>query len=129
MNSIKERFENHPVVFGSSLLLAGLIAGGSFTKFVLPPESQAAAPPHSISLECKVDGLPLLAESHDKRVLTMQGKILELEAKASDQNLISPYQDKYLESANRVRADIEIENNLFNKSIERLLSNCKASGS
>jgi hypothetical protein len=31
--TIKERFENHPVVFGGTLLLAGLLAGVSLMKF------------------------------------------------------------------------------------------------
>ena len=126
--SIKEKFENHPVVFGGSLLLAGLVAGVSFMLFVFPSitkPSMVAPSARTINIECNIDGLPLLNEAHDKRVLSMQERLLQFEAQASDQAIISSYQDKYLESANRVRLDIEAENNSFNKAVSQLTAKCQ----
>ncbi|MGY2313526.1 hypothetical protein ACW9I6_02465 [Pseudomonas sp. SDO5522_S412] len=123
--SLKEKFENHVVIFGSTLAILGFAAGISSMKFIFSSANQTSSAPQTISFDCKIDGLPILAESHDKRVASLQNKIMEFEAQASDRMLISPYQEKYLESANRVRRDIDIENSLYDKSIERLLSKCK----
>lgn len=123
--SLREQFENHVVIFGATLVILGFVAGASSIKYLFPVATQTSAAPQTISFDCKIDGLPLLAESHDRRIASLQKQIMEFEIKASDRMLINSYQEKYLESANRVRRDIEIENNLHDKSIERLLSKCK----
>ncbi|MEN5033685.1 hypothetical protein [Pseudomonas sp. TWI929] len=127
MSSIKERFESHPLIFGCSLLLTGLLTGVPVAKFLLSGEDQSKSVGRSAALECTIDGLPSLAEAHDKRVFAIQGKLLEIEAKATDPSLISSYQEKYLDSAVRVRADIDVENAFYNKSVETLRAKCKYS--
>ncbi|MEQ6327069.1 hypothetical protein VLF92_01865 [Pseudomonas chengduensis] len=125
---MKEEFENHPVVFGCSLLLTGFLAGASFMSFVFPsltktPDLSAVASKEN--MECNIDGLPLLSESHDKRVSVMQSQLLELESKASDRMLISSYQEKYLDSANRVREDIKAEKIAFSQAVNQLSVKCQ----
>lgn len=126
--SMKEQFENHPVVFGCSLLLAGFLAGVSFMSFVFPSLTTAPELPAVVSkenIECNIDGLPLLSESHDKRVSVMQSQLLEFESKASDRMIISSYQEKYLDSANRVREDIKTEKIAFSQAVNQLHAKCQ----
>ena len=125
--SAKERFENDPVIFGCGLLITGFLAGMATLKFIFPPEPKIQEKIVTIpsQVECKVDGLPLLSEAHDKRVSAMQVKLLELETLASDRSIISPYQDNYLASANRLRQDIDTEKSALNEAIKQLNVSCK----
>lgn len=128
-SSIKERFESHPVVFGLTLLLAGFLAGISFMVFLFPSFSNPVEPPLASastpsSVECEIEGLPELTETHDKRIAALQQQLLQFEAQASDRLIISAYQERYLESANRVRADIEAENNALSIAINQLTVRC-----
>jgi len=54
----------------------------------------------------------------------MQAQVLQFEAQASDRRIIGSYQEKYLESANRVRVDIESENKKFNTAVNQLSAQC-----
>lgn len=129
--SLKERFENHPLIFCCSLIFASFLLGVGFREFLLKFESQPIAATSSsqpVNVECKVDGVPLLGKSHDERVSSMQRKLMELEGLASDRNILGSYQRTYLESANRVRADIEVENKLFGGAVERLSTKCQEAG-
>jgi hypothetical protein len=121
--SFKEKFEGHPVVFGSSLLIIGLVSGVSVMKFLFPPTQVAitTSPIPEMNIQCDVEGLPDLSSAHDKRAGSMQDKLLEFETLASDRSIISSYQDKYLASANRVRSDIEAENNAFKAAFLNLI--------
>ncbi len=55
----------------------------------------------------------------------MQSQLLELESKASDRMLISSYQEKYLDSANRVREDIKAEKIAFSQAVNQLSVKCQ----
>jgi len=126
--TIREKFESHPVVFGGSLLITGLLAGVAVMKFI--PASQQTLTKNSIfssdiSIKCTVDGLPSFSNAHNHRVVLMQEKLMELETQASDRDIIPSYQVKYLESSNRLRKDIDTENTIFKDAVRELDAKCK----
>ncbi|NRB65611.1 MAG: hypothetical protein HRU40_21770, partial [Saprospiraceae bacterium] len=126
--SVKEQFENHPVVFGGSLLLAGLLSGIGLMKFIFPPETKQLVTTSTlqpVNIECKIEGLLPVSEAHNKRVSSIQSKILILETQAIVRTLTNTSQVNYINSANRLRSDIETENNIFNKATEKLQAKCQ----
>ena len=127
--SIKDRFEAHPVVWGLTLLAVGSTAGFGFNETISNkmracPKEAATKENAPTTIECNIVGLDKLVEAHNTRVSTMQNELMNLEAKASDQNLMSIDQSKYKESANRVRNDINGENQIYKDSLSLLEKKC-----
>ncbi|NRA61581.1 MAG: hypothetical protein HRU25_11850 [Psychrobium sp.] len=124
--SVKQTFEEHPVVFGCTLLVLGFVSGISVTKFIFPPTQvvSATSPIPEINIQCDIEGLPSLSSAHDKRAESMQDKLLEFETLASDRKIIPSNQNAYLASANRVRTDIEAANNAFKAAVSQLNTTC-----
>ena len=119
--SLDEIFRNHPVVWGLTLLAIGAGSGFGFNVAMSKPDNKSE--PRLI--ECKLEGLDQLTEKHHLRISSLQNKLMELEAKSSDHSLISSDQDKYIESAVRVRSDIQHENNAYDLSLNQIMSKCQ----
>ncbi|WP_156886027.1 hypothetical protein [Rheinheimera baltica] len=125
--SIKEKFESHPVVFGLSLLAVGFTAGFAARGYFLSEFKNPEAPAHTVQKAtiCQVENLAALEGNHGQRVLKLQETLMVLEAKATDEMKISSYQQKYKESAERVRNDIAKENENYQSAIKQLNLRCK----
>jgi hypothetical protein len=115
--SAKSTFENHPVVWGLGLIVVGFGVGFGARGYVLPVSAEGVT--------CMVEGLSALEEAHAKDVAVLNAKLLEFEGLSSDHNLISPYQAKYKESANSIRADLERSNRVYLAAIDALAKKCK----
>ena len=121
--SLKANFENHPVVWGLSLIVMGFIAGFGARPYVL--SVPAAVPAPTKELNCAVDGLSSLEDAHSKELAMLNSQVMQLEAKASDHTLIRSYQEKYSEAATRIRSDIERSNRTYLAAIDSLSKKCK----
>ncbi len=122
IGTLKERFESHPVVWGLALLAVGFVSGFGARGYFA---SEKATPQPAGALNCRVEGADRLAESHHARVGALQKQLLNLEASASDRTLISAYQDKYKEAADRVRQDIATENSAYLAATQQLAKTCQ----
>ena len=77
------------------------------------------------NVNCSVEGLDMLTEGHHMRVVELQANLMQLEKQATDNNHLSTDQEVYRNSADRVRADIAIENDLYKENISRLEKKCE----
>jgi hypothetical protein len=120
--NLKTRFESDPVVWGLSLLAAGLttgfVAGFGLRSYLSPAISMS--PPAL----CNVEGAAILAKNHDARLLELQKALSNFETQASYEGNIDSYQEKYRGSAERIRKDIAQETNAFKASVEALSNKC-----
>ncbi len=133
--SFKEKFESHPVIFGCALLISGFVAGFSIRLYVpygLPePKAeiktlvQEVAKSKQPIYDCRLPSLELLQKEHEQRLGKLHDKLLELETKASDDNLIRSYQETYLAGAERIRTDIKNEKSDFISLIEGIALKCQ----
>ncbi|MEZ8577553.1 hypothetical protein AB6D92_03270 [Vibrio splendidus] len=129
--NIKEKFENHPVIFGLTLMAVAFGTGIKADSFLNGKnEHSLKQKPEEITYErivykCDITGLPELQKAHNARLEILQSQLLEFETKASNDTIITPYQDKYLESAKRVREDMKTENNEFRELVKTLETKCK----
>lgn len=121
--SIKERFESHPVVWGLTLIVGGFISGYSVSQAL--NGKSVGVNDHAGQVQCAVEGIESLSNAHNERVMALQKEILRLEAKASDDSLISVYQDKYAAAADRLRADVTAERITLDSSLKNLALKCK----
>jgi len=126
--SIKEQFESHPVIWGLGLLFVGSIAGYGFNETITTkaqtqnPEFEKSAPKE---VSCKIEGLEKLTESHHIRVTALQTQLMKHESGASDGTLMHSYRQENKDSANRIRQDISIENEIFKESVSALEKGCQ----
>lgn len=125
--SIKESFESHPVVFGLSLLAFGFTSGFTARGYFPLEFKNTEAPTHTVqkAIICQVENLDAVEGNHAQRVLKLQETLMVQEAKATDDTKMSFYQEKYRESAERVRNDIAKENENYQSAIKQLNLHCK----
>jgi hypothetical protein len=116
MPSLKQRFEEHAVIFCAGLVIAGFFAGFAARAYVLPA---ASAP-----ISCTIKDLPSLEQGHTQRIAALQASLVELENRASDRDLLSYYQEKYQAAADRIRRDIAAENSVYQATIKALSAKC-----
>lgn len=116
MPPLKQRFEEHAVIFCAGLVIAGFVAGFAARAYVLPATSPA--------ISCTIKDLPSLEQGHTQRIVAFQTSLVELESRASDKELMSYYQEKYQEAAERVRRDIASENAVYQETIKALSAKC-----
>jgi len=125
--SLKENFENHPVVWGLTLIVVGAGSGFAFNEMLANKSkpTASASPVSTSQVICTVDGLDKLTEGHHIRVAVLQETLIGLEKKASDNTIIGSDQADYRESADRVRQDIDVENGMYKENIAALEKKCK----
>ncbi|PQJ87501.1 hypothetical protein [Aliivibrio sifiae] len=82
MASIKETFENHPVVFGGALLIAGFISGYKVYPELHPLKEPKQQEP-VIKIEkvrevvgCEVIGFETLEKNHHSRLSALQNQLM-----------------------------------------------------
>lgn len=129
--SIKEKFENHPVIFGLTLMAIAFGIGIKADDFLNGKNERVVEQKtkenayQRVVYKCDITGLSELQKAHNTRLEVLQSQLLEFETKASDDKIITSYQDKYLESAKRVRDDMKTENNEFRELVKTLETKCK----
>ncbi|MBD0848418.1 hypothetical protein IMY97_22535 [Pectobacterium versatile] len=117
MSSFKQRFEENSVIFCATLVVLSFGAGFSTRGYVLDP-------PQRIPVTCSVDGAASIEQGHTQRMSILQASLVELEKNASDRLVISYYQDKYKESADRIRKDMMAEQASYQSTINALSKKC-----
>lgn len=117
MLSIKQRFEENAVIYCASLVFLGFGSGFSVGGHLF--ES-----PKQIPVTCSVDGAASIEQGHAQRMSILQTSLVEFEKNASDQKTISFYQDKYKESADRIRKDMTAEQTSYQSAITALSRKC-----
>lgn|GEM_PF-6324611 len=128
MTTLKEKFWSHPVVFGFTLITIGASGGVSFSQLVLPAISsseESAQVASGTMINCRVEGLEVLEQAHATRMELLHKKLVDLETKASDDTLIGSYQDKYRESADRIREDIKQATISYQAALDTLNLKCE----
>ncbi|MAY43229.1 MULTISPECIES: hypothetical protein [unclassified Neptuniibacter] len=122
--SFKEKFENHPVVFGLSLVIAGFVAGYGAHDAISNSKTKPAPVLAQPKVNCTIEGTGDLSASHHQRLSVLQRELVRLEGKASDDSIISSYQNDYKESAGRVRNDIAMERQALKEALQVLSAKC-----
>ena len=117
MSSIKQRFEENAVIYCASLVLISFGAG--FTARGTLLESPKRTP-----MTCSVDGAVNIEQGHAQRMSMLQASLVELEKNASDRQVYSVYQEKYKESADRIRKDMSAEQASYQSAITALSRKC-----
>jgi hypothetical protein len=113
----KEQFENHLVPWGLGLIATGFMAGFGARGYMLSVSTT--------SLTCSIDGLSAVEEAHAKRIATLNQQLVSLESGATDRTILSIYQVRFEEAANRIRKDIERSNGVYLSAIASLQKVCK----
>lgn len=111
--SAKERFEDHPVVFGLGLLVAGFVAGIATSDWL--GRSVIHGQDEIIQVNNEADEyiaqqVESLAAEHDSRLRDLQAKLLENEGQSTYGGNLDNLQKKYKDAADRIRISIKEEN-------------------
>ncbi|HEJ9058710.1 TPA: hypothetical protein SML50_003001 [Serratia fonticola] len=117
MSSFKQRFEENSVIFCATLVVLGFVAGFGARGYILNP-------PQRIPVTCSVDGVASIEQGHTQRMSVLQASLVELEKNASDRLVIYFYQEKYKESADRIRKDMTAEQTSYQSAINALSKKC-----
>lgn len=123
--SFKKRFEEHPVIASLTLIIIG--GGGTFPLGVMyanltntePAPIQVTSPAN-----CVIEGLESFNEAHHLRLEALQSQLTTLESAATDMFTTTSSKEIHIESANRIRADIDQERASFKESLEALQKKC-----
>ena len=120
--SFKSNFESHPVVFGLGLIALGFGVGFTFRGYLpgyTAPELVATA-----TSICNIQGSEELSKGHNSRLEKLRQSLAFYEEQSSSARNIEPYQERYKESASRVRQDISQEIEIFKASVSALSKKC-----
>lgn len=117
---LKERFENHYVIFGLSLIAVGFISGFATRSFFLEEGSASKVVNRTISKEMLAQ-IKSLGEKHENRINDLHKQYLHHESEATYGGNLDSQQNKYAESANRIKALILEENESFERQIKNIL--------
>lgn len=124
---MKEKFENHPIIFGTTLLIAGFIAGYKVYPEINKPEINTVTATEIKTVTehvgCKIEGIEVLAQNYHSRVSEMQKQLIKLEADAADKYNYA-YRNGYTDAARRIRDDLAIENKSYKQVVESLEKKC-----
>ena len=126
MASVKETFENHPVVFGCALVITGFIAGYKVYPELHPKQQKPVVKIEKVRevVSCEVIGFETLEKHHHSRLSVLQNQLMSLESDAADKKNAF-YKYEYSEAAQRVREDIKVQINNYEKSLSTLNATCK----
>ncbi|WP_223549255.1 apolipoprotein A1/A4/E family protein [Pseudomonas sp. A-B-19] len=122
--SFKSSFESHPVVFGFSLIILGFSVGFAFRGYLPASAAPAAAVVAAATSTCNLQGSEELAKGHNARIENLRQSLAFYEEQSSSEKNIQSYQERYKESASRVRQDILQEIEVFKASVSALSKKC-----
>ena len=122
--SIKEKFESHPVVWGLGLLFVGSVAGFGFNETISAKVDGMPSADNAAAVNCEIQGLEKLTETHHSRVSALQAELMKQEAGATDASLIVSYREDHKASAERLRKDIALENLNYKENLSTLEKKC-----
>ena len=132
---LKEKFQNHPVIFGLSLLAGGFIAGLATYKGISDIVGYRQHPlvirevfgPLAITRDDKgqvmvsrvvADSVYALTTAHNQRLKELQKRLLEEEEKAN--NFMNPLSINSKKMVKRIKEAIKDENAIYKEAISSL---------
>lgn len=118
--SMREKFENHPLIFSISLLIIGFVAGFSVNEWSMSFRDGTLAPVTRSASEVSKQ-IESLTNEHNKRLKDLHGELREQEKEAVYGGHIDSTQQKHKEAAQRLRQVIEDENNSYRGHLEQLM--------
>jgi len=113
--SLKDKFENHPAIWGASLFGGGfLLAVGLLTQLNFGATNGAdSGRSTSQSLLSISKQIEQLTTKHNERLAELQSTLLENEKQTDPATHIDSYIQKYAEAADRIRKSIAEENESY----------------
>ncbi|WP_190241543.1 hypothetical protein [Pseudomonas glycinae] len=121
--SFKSNFESHSVVFGLSLIVIGFGVGFAFRGY-LPAAPALAKVVAATTNNCNLQGAGELAKGHNERMQKLRQSLAFYEEQSSYFSNTQADQERYKESAARVRQDISQEIDIFKSSVSALSKVC-----
>ncbi|MGX5833764.1 hypothetical protein ACWIJ6_06360 [Aeromonas piscicola] len=124
--SLKEKYENNPIIFCLGLITLGFISGAGFSEWTYnfrnsSEVSQTNLSPIAVQIE-------LLTAAHNKRLTEFQNELRENEQGAVYNGNTDSRQQTYVNAAERIRASIKEENESYAKHLEQLMKIVGANG-
>lgn len=116
--SLKERFENHPLVFGFTLVIVSFLAGFGFNEWTMGFRGGESAASDLSGVAAQIESL---TKEHNKRLEALHVELRENEKQAVYGGNSDSTQKKYAEAAQRLRGSIEEENNSYQMDLEQLI--------
>jgi hypothetical protein len=120
--SMREKFENHPLIFSISLLIIGFVAGFGVSEWSMNFRDGTLAPvARSASAVSKQ--IESLTNEHIKRLKDLHAELREQEREAVYGGHINSTQQKHKEAAEHLRQVIEDDNSSYRGHLEQLINN------
>lgn len=125
-SSWKEKFENHPVIFGFALILMGFLAGlgvseWSFQFRSSPSSTQNSDSNKQLSINSIAKQIEILTSEHNSRLSSLHEELKKNEQQSVYGGHLDSSQQKYVKAAERIRASITEENTSYSKQLDQLL--------
>lgn len=116
---LKEKFENHYVVFGLTLIFVGFVSGFGAARFLFNFVATGNGNPNTLNLEKEIS---ILVAEHNKQKNDLLSEYYKSEKEATNLGHISLNQQIYVESANRIKELIKQEDEAFALQLDKLQS-------
>ena len=118
---LKERVENHPVVFFLTALVVGFAAGFGVAEKLhdLTPRQDTVAS-HTRGPEFLEERIRQLTEAHDKRLAELQAEYLSEQREAVNHGSIDSFRENHRRAAEHIGQQIDKENSSFLQQISAL---------
>lgn len=120
--SLKEKFENHPAIWGASLFGAGFILALALTsQFGAFSQAHTVEYTHSTEASLAISAqVQELTAKHNERLAELQKKLLENEYQSTYGGNIESGKQEHMRAADRIRASIKEENESYVRQLEQL---------
>lgn len=118
--SMREKFENHPLIFSISLLIIGFMSGFGVNEWSMGFRDGTLAPVTRSAPEVPKQ-IESLTNEHNKILKDLHAELREQEREAVYGGHLDGTQQKHKEAAQRLRQVIEDENNSYRGRLEQLM--------